>query len=550
MNEQTRNEIIRQWHAGTSMRSIAKALGISRKTVRGALAKYDHSRVEGVRHPDLPAARRTRKSLLDPHEDTIKEFLGRYPNITVMRMLEELGDRGYEGGYTILRQRMRELRPRPTQPLVVRFETSPGAQAQMDYAVYDLDFSHEGRRRVNLFSYILGYSRRQYLRFVESQDFETTIREHIRAFEHLGGVAATCLYDNMKVVVMRHEDDEPVYNPRFLAFATHYGFKPWACRRRRPQTKGKIERPFFYVETSLFNGRSFRSLEHLNEVAAWWLSHVADGRVHRKTKRRPVDLHAEERSHLLPLPDKPYDTAAVVYRTVNTEGFVSYRQNSYSVPWRHIGSVLPVRITEEEVIVYGPNLDEIARHRLHPKATTGERSQQKAHRPEEDLRKRHAILKERFADFGEIGSHFLEGLVQQHRCGKDQAHKVLALLGTYARKDLLAALERAVRFRAFSLKSVERILAVQAKPKTSLESLADQERERAHPLLDQPPVPPRETAEYQQLLNEEPCEDGDRSEGHKPPHEPQPPNEPQAPNEPEAPESEGERPGDASDGSS
>lgn len=535
MNEQTRNEIIRQWHAGTSMRSIAKALGMARKTVRGVLAKYDVNRAEGGRHPDLPAPPRTRKSLLDPYEQAIQDLLGRYPNITVVRMLEELRSLGYEGGYTILRQRMRELRPRPTRALVVRFETAPGAQAQMDYAVYDLDFSDEGRRRVNLFSYVLGYSRRQYLRFVESQDFETTVREHLRAFEHLGGAAATCLYDNMKVVVMRHEDDEPVYNPRFLAFATHYGFKPWACRPRRPQTKGKIERPFFYVETSLFNGRSFRSLDHLNEVTAWWLGHVADVRAHRETKRRPVDLHAEERPHLLPLPDKPYDTAAVVYRTVNTEGFVSYRQNGYSVPWRHIGSVLPVRITEDEVMVYGPHLDEIARHRLYPKTTTGERSQQKGHRPEEDLRKKHAILKERFADLGEMGSRFLEGLVQQHRCGKDQAHKVLALLGTYTRKDLIAALERAVRFRAFALKSVERILAVQAQPKTSLESLVDQARAHVRPVLDQPPVPPRQTAEYQPLLFEESCEDGDQSKGQEPSNEQEAP-ESQDPGSTERPE--------------
>ena len=88
----------------------------------------------------------------------------------------------------------------------------------------------------------------------------------MRAFTHLGGVAATCLYDNMKVVVARYEGDEPIYNTRFLAFATHYGYKVWACRRRRPQTKGKCERPFRYVETSFLNGRSFRNFEHLNEV--------------------------------------------------------------------------------------------------------------------------------------------------------------------------------------------------------------------------------------------------------------------------------------------
>ena len=146
----------------------------------------------------------------------------------------------------------------------------------MDYSVFDIDFTQEGRRRVNLFSYVLGYSRRQFARFVEAQDFATTLREHVRAFEHLGGVAASCLYDNFKVVVAGHEADEPIYNPRFLAFATHYGFRPIACRPHRPQTKGKVERPFLYVQTSLLNGRSFRTLEHLNEMTAWWLENVAD----------------------------------------------------------------------------------------------------------------------------------------------------------------------------------------------------------------------------------------------------------------------------------
>ena len=117
----------------------------------------------------------------------------------------------------------------------------------MDWAIYTLDFTQEGRRKVNLFSYVLGYSRRQYLRFTASQDMETTIREHVGAFQYMNGVAATCLYDNMKTVVARYEDGEPIYNTRFLAFAAHYGFRPVACRPRRPQTKGKVERQFRFV---------------------------------------------------------------------------------------------------------------------------------------------------------------------------------------------------------------------------------------------------------------------------------------------------------------
>jgi transposase len=507
MNELTRNEIIRRYQGGASMRAIARSLRIARKTVRRILDEQEQDRITGPRHPELPRPRQRRASSLDTHEDFMRELLGRYPDITAVRMLEELRVRGFTGRYTIVRERLRELRPVPRREPVLRFETAPGAQAQMDYGTYELNFSREGRRRVHLFSYILGYSRRQYLRFVESQDFETTVREHIRAFEYLGGAAATCLYDNMKVVVSRYEDDEPIYNPRFLAFATHYGFRPWACRRRRPQTKGKVERPFQFVEGNLLNGRSFKSLEHLNEITACWLAQVADVRVHRETRRRPIDLHAEERLHLLALPGKPYDTAEVVYRTVSPEGWISYRGNLYSVPWQHITRVLPVRITESEVIVYGPHLEEIARHRLVPRTMTQQRSVHPSHLPGEDLRKKHAILKERFAELGTVASRFLEGLVEQQRYGKDQAHKVLALLGTYHRQDVLAALERAVRFRAFSLSAVERILAVGARPKTPLDALADEEHHHLRPLLSDRPVRPRPTGEYQSLFEQEPPED-------------------------------------------
>ena len=81
----------------------------------------------------------------------------------------------------------------------------------------------------------------------------------------------------------------------------------------------------------------FAASEHLNETAAWWLAEVADVRIHRQTKARPIDRHAEERPHLIPLPARPFDAAEVVYRTVDAEGFVVYRQNFYATPWRLIG---------------------------------------------------------------------------------------------------------------------------------------------------------------------------------------------------------------------
>jgi transposase len=509
MHERLRNEIIQRWQAQTSQRQIARELGIARTTVQEVIYRFVRQRA-GQESASPLAKPAQRSSSLDEHDVFISKLLERYPNMTAVRVLEELRARGFAGSYTIVRQRLRQLRPQPAREPVIRFETSPGAQAQADYSTYDIDFSEEGRRRVYLFGYVLGYSRRAYLHFVESQDFTTTIREHVRAFEYLQGVAAVCLYDNMKVVVLRHDEDGPLYNPRFLAFATHYGYKPWACAPRRARTKGKCERRFYYVDKSLLNGRTFRSLAHLNEVTAWWLSNVADVRVHRETRQRPIDRYAEERPHLIPLPAQPYDTAQVLYRVADADGYVCYQQNFYSVPLRCIGQTLPLRITADEVIVYSPAVAEIARHRLFARGLVQQRSTDKTHRPRDDSQEQQTLLRERFTELGPSARCFLDGLLRDQRYGRSQARRVLALLATYSRKDLLAALDRATRFGAYSVQAVERILAVQAAPKSVLETLADDECRRLQPLLDEP-VSPRSTAEYQQLC-EEPQDHGPANE--------------------------------------
>ena len=229
------NQIVQMHRGGGSIRGIARQLGISRHQVARVLAAHQVDRDEGSRGA-LPRPKQKRASCLDEYEPSLTELLARYPDITAVRAHEELIKLGFDGGYGIVKRRLRELRGARKAEWVQRFETGPGVQAQMDYSPYTIDFASEGRRRVYLFSYLLGYSRRQYLNFVESEDFTTTIREHVRAFEYFQGVAATCLYDNMKVVVTRYDGDEPVYNTRFLGFATHYGYRPIACRRRRSQT--------------------------------------------------------------------------------------------------------------------------------------------------------------------------------------------------------------------------------------------------------------------------------------------------------------------------
>jgi len=210
--------------------------------------------------------------------------------------------------------------------------------------------------------------------------------------------------------------------------------------------------------------------------------------------------------HLIALPAAAFETALVVYRTVNAEGFVAYRQNHYAVPWRHIGQLVPLRVTETEIIIYDPDLQEVARHALLSRTVVGQRSGRPPDQPALDVQQRQALLRERFAELGLVPGRFLDGLLQAQRYGRDQAQRVLGLLGSYTRADVVAALERAVRYGAYSLAAVERILAAQARPKGIVAALADAERQSLPPALVAGAVPPRPTADYQPLLAKEPAD--------------------------------------------
>ena len=134
------------------------------------------------------------------------------------------------------------------------------------------------------------------------------------------------------------------------------------------------------------------------------------------------------------------------------------------------------------------------------------------HLPPRDLKQRRETLRQRFAQLGPVAVRFLEGLLSAQRCGWNQAQKVLALLGIYRREDFLAALDRAVRYGAFSMNSVERILAVRARPKTCFDRMAEEESSHLKEFFSDDPTPPRRATEYQQLLFEESDQDDNTEE--------------------------------------
>ncbi len=496
--EELDHAIITMYHDGWSKRGLARHFKMSRNTIRRILNKNKVQRSQG--HSALEPAGPSRKSKLDIHMPRIKQLLENFPDITGQRLFEELKDDGYDGGITIVRERLALIRPRPKKKPVIRFETSPGEQAQMDWSPYTIRFTKEGKQTVLCFSYILGYSRRQYIDFTRDRKFFTLIRRHQDTFNYFGGVTKHCLYDGEKTVILRWEAGQPVYNPRFISFITHYRSKPIGCRPGSPQTKGKIEAPFQYVEKNLLNARKFDDLDDLKRCARWWMINRSDCHVHDTTGKPPEQLFFEqEQSALIPLPDHPYDSSEVVLRVCRCDGLVEFETNFYSVPFEYIADILAVKVTDHEVAIYGPTLDLIACHERLPNGIS-KISENPDHRRSVKIKYGLEPVRKAFLDIGEFADSFLIGLQDRHpkNCGF-HARIILSMKESYHAKDINRALKHATDYYAFDGNAIKRILAANAKSRTLESFLNDKARQQLGRSL--PEIKQRCLNEYMPLLN-------------------------------------------------
>lgn len=485
---------------GWSIRGLAKHFSISRNLVRRILRKHAGDREHGhdiIRQPNRQ--RTMRASKLDPFIDQIKKLLEQFPNITGQRIHEEIQAAGYHGGISILREKLRVLRPTPKKTPVVRFETEPGQQGQMDWSPYTIDFLRTGKAVVNCFSYILGFSRRQYIDFTPRRDFFTLIRRHQDSFARFNGVPRHCLYDSEKTVVLRWEAGRPVFNPAFSAFITHYECRPVACQRGRPETKGKIERPFQYVETNLLNGRKLQDLDDLKACARWWLDNRSDTHIHDTTGRPPLTLFVEQELEALPpLPLHPYDSAEVALRVCGIEGYLEFETNRYPVPYKYVTDILTMKATEHEIFVYSAELALIVRHERLP-AGAGVTLDAAGIHGAQSRRYGLEPVREQFLALGDIAAVFLQGLTEKHpkNCGF-QARSILRQKETYHCDDIVKAIAHACRYHAYDQGAVGRILKAKAMPRT----LESHRNEKAAAMLSQvlPRIQQRPLEEYGSLF--------------------------------------------------
>ena len=171
--------------------------------MRKILVRHAKRREQGQPALSPTPTRAARTTKLDSHQAKIAQLLSEYPDITAQRVFEELGEAGYDGGYTQVREYVRKVRPRPhITPSAQTPTYGPGKMAESDWSPYTIDFTCAGLQEVQTFAYVTCFSRRKGFGLFERNDFYALCDGHVQTFDRFEGVAESCKYDGQKAVIL------------------------------------------------------------------------------------------------------------------------------------------------------------------------------------------------------------------------------------------------------------------------------------------------------------------------------------------------------------
>lgn len=311
-----------------------------------------------------PIERKRRPSKIDP----FKEFITQKYNdgataSSIYHYLVKHGYNGkkYEGKYTILREFCKSIKINSTKKAVVRYETLPGEQAQVDWKEKFKMFSKYGELyELNIFLYSLSYSRKKYLEVTLDKEQKTVFNCLINAFKYTNGVPKKILFDNMKTVVdfSRTEFRKVVFNEKFRQFSLDMNFEPVVCRAFRPQSKGKIESVAKLIDRLKVYNNEFETIEDIYKIVEEFNNDI-NNEVNQGTNKKPNELHQIEKEYLNPVNDilsESYITKPIIKRIVNRESMIEYKRCKYSVPTHLIGKTVELKVEDNQLSIYYNNL--------------------------------------------------------------------------------------------------------------------------------------------------------------------------------------------------
>jgi len=403
-----------------------------------------------------------RTSRLDPFKAQIVRLLETHP-YSAQQIFQRLREEGFEGGFTILKDYVRKVRP-VRREAFLKLSFAPAECAQVDWGEYGSIGVGSTRRRLSFFIMVLCYSRLMYVEFTVSQTMEHFLAAHEHAFAAFHGIPARLMIDNLKsAVLQRVVGEAPVFNPRYLDFSRHWGFEITPCNVRAGNEKGRVENGVGYVKKNFLNGLDFLDFSAVNPAAQVWLDTIANVRIHRETHQRPVDLFKEEEPRLRPLNPMRYDIARIEDQRASKQFRVTLDTNRYSVPAEYASQRVTLKATPDWVCVYHQD-KLIARHVRsydrrkdledpdHPKALLAQRRNAREQR-----------LLMRFLSLSRHAQVYYEGIEQRRLNPRHHLRKIVALSEIYGVDAIDRAIQDGIAFHAYSCEYIANILEMRAR---------------------------------------------------------------------------------------
>lgn len=465
-------DLVYRLRQGQSLRALHRDTGHSRTTLRRyrALAEAhgflepstplpEPAQVQAALGPVLVAPRNNHSSVA-PYREVVLSYLE--AGLEMMALYQRLvRHHGYTGSYSSVRRFVRRVAPRRPS-VVVRVETPPGQQAQVD-------FGGIGKRRdpatgtlrpAYCFVMTLSYSRHQYLECVFDQTMETWIGCHRRAFADFGGVPRELVIDNLKAAVLQASLEDPRLSEPYRQCAQHYGCLVHPCRPATPQHKGKVENGVHYVQRNFLPVEQPADLGEANRRAPHWVREVAGLRVHGTTGKQPWACFCEEeQAALLPLPAQPFLLREVRLVKVHRDCHVQVGGSYYSAPFAYVGRPVEAYISEHTVQLY----EGVTLLVTHPRATgPGQRHTRTEHYPPEQSRYLTHTREYCTAQASRIGpgcAQVVEDLLAERPLDRLRSVQGLLRLGErYGPERLEAACRRALLYGAGQYRQIKTML--------------------------------------------------------------------------------------------
>jgi transposase len=441
-----------QAHQGLKAAQIAKALALDPRTVAYWLAQ-EHFR---------PRQSSTRHSKLDPFKPEIVRMLERYP-YSAAQVFQRLSEHGFDGSYALVKAYVRTVRPR-RQAAFLTLAFAPGACAQVDWGAFGTVAVGQTPRQLRFCVMVLCYSRMMSVEFTVSQTMEHFLACHQHAFDFFGGRPHKGMVDNLKSAVLKRARGEaPVFNPKYLDFATHNGLTITPCNVGKGNEKGRVANGVGYGKKHFLAGLEIPDFSALHPAARQWLDTVAKVRLHGETRDQPTALWPTERPSLHPLPLHPFDIATVSPVRASRQLRITLETNRYSVPAHYAGQALTLKTYPDRLCLYrGDKL--IARHARpydrcqdiedpdHPKPLLEQRKKARDHQ-----------LFMRFLALAPRAEAYDLKLEERRLNPHHHVRKIVALSDLYAPEAVARAMEDAFVYEAFSSEYLANLLEQRAR---------------------------------------------------------------------------------------